>query len=98
MPWMLKLRFDLPILEKYVTRARRFLSVTRAQVNARFVSQDNGNEHKDIVSELLKAKDSRKGHILTTPELISEAEMLLIAGQRPIITSTRLSTWKCHLC
>ena len=81
MPWMLKLRFDLPILEKYVNRARRFLSVTRAQANARFVRQYDGDEHKDIVSELLKAKDSNKGQHLTTPELISEAVMLLIAGQ-----------------
>lgn len=81
MPWMLKLRFDLPILDKYVNRARRFLSVTRAQVDERFVRQYNGNEPKDIVSELLKAKDSNTGQNLTTPELISEAVMLLIAGQ-----------------
>lgn len=78
---MLKLRFDLPFLEKYVNRARRFLSVTRAQADARFVRQYNGNEDKDIVSELQKAKDPSTGQNLTTPELISEAVMLLIAGQ-----------------
>ena len=81
MPWMLKLRFDLPILKKYADSARRFLNVTRTQAKARLVQQYNGNNRKDIVSELLKAKDSNTGRNFTTPELISEAVLLLIAGQ-----------------
>jgi len=81
MPWVLKLRFNLPFLEKYVNSARRFISVTKAQSNARIVSEHDGVEHKDIVSGLLKAKDSKTGKSFTKPELVSEAVLLLIAGE-----------------
>ena len=75
MPWMMKIGFDLPFLERYINRARQFLTVTKAQANARLVGEDDGMEHKDIVSGLLKAKD------FATLELVSESMLLLIAGQ-----------------
>ena len=81
MPWIMKIRFDLPFLDRYITRARGFFTVTKAQANARLVDEDDGNEHKDFVADLLKAKDWTTGKDLTTPELVSESILLLIAGQ-----------------
>lgn len=90
MPWMMKIRLNLPFLERYINRARRFLTVTKAQVNARLVSEHDGDEHKDIVSGLLKAKDWKTGKDFTTPELVSESTLLLIAGQYYYTLFTRL--------
>jgi len=42
---------------------------------------DYGVERKDIVSILQKAKDSKTGKQYTTPELVSEAMLLLVAGE-----------------
>ena len=81
MPWMMKIRFDVPFLDKYISRARRFLAVTKAQANARIVGDHDGNERKDIVSGLVKAKLVTTGKDFTTPELVSESILLLIAGQ-----------------
>ena len=81
MPWMMKIRIDLPFLEGYVDRARRFLTITKAQANARLVGEQDGSEHKDVVSGLLKAKKWTTGKDFTTPELVSESVLLLIAGQ-----------------
>ena len=81
MPWMMKIRFDLPILQRYVNRARRFLTITKAQANARLAVEHDGTEHRDVVSGLLKAQNSTTGKNFTTPELVSESVLLLIAGQ-----------------
>ena len=81
MPWMMKIRIDLPFLGKYINRARRFLTVTNSLVNARLVGEHDGSEDKDIVSSLLKTKDCSTGKDMTIPELVSESMLLLIAGQ-----------------
>ena len=90
MPWMMKIRFHLPFLERYINRARRFLAVTKAQANACLVGEHDGIEHKEFVSGLLKAKDWTTGKDLTTPELVSESILLLIPGQIYYTLFTRL--------
>lgn len=81
MSWILKFKFDLPFLDRYVNSARGFLTVTKAQACARIVRENDGAENRDIVSGLLKAKDSKTGRHLTATELVSEATLLLIADK-----------------
>ena len=63
---MMNIRLYLPILEKYINRARRFLTVTNALVNVRLVGEHDGIEQKDIVLGLLKTKEWSTGNDFTT--------------------------------
>jgi len=71
----------LSILEKYVNNTQRFLIIIKAQANARIVCKHDEDEHKDIISILLKVKDSITNKYFIISELIFEAVLLLIADK-----------------
>ena len=81
MPWALKLRFELPFLEGYIDHVRRFLKVSRTQIQARIIRHNDEVESKDLAAGLLNTKDPKTGKQLTTAEVISKATLLLIAGK-----------------
>ena len=77
---MMKIRFDLLFLGRYVEEARQFLIIAKGQVNSRLVDEYDGNKYIDIVPALLKAKDLMIGKDLTFSKLASESVLLLIVG------------------
>ena len=89
-PWLQKLVFEIPFLENFVSSARQFLRVTKAQSFTR-IEQDESVDQRDIMSKLLEAKNQSTGEPLAKEELISEAVILLIAGDHTICANEQIT-------
>ena len=81
MPWFLKIGVDWSFLRKYIRGARRFNEVTKEISDERLRDGEKGLKFNDIVAILRNAKEPETGQRLTTPELVSEAGLLLVAGK-----------------
>ena len=86
-PWIQELIFEVPFLDRLLSSARQFLSITKAQSSTRIEGDDTVTERKDIMSTLLEAKNPSTGEPLPEKELVSEAVILLIAGKNIIVTA-----------
>ena len=83
--WIQKIISEIPFLQDSLRSASRFLRMSKAQSLKRIEEHVASTEPKDFMSVLLRAKNPSTGQSLATEELVSEAVLLLIAGDNIIL-------------
>lgn len=82
MPAILTLKLDQIFLRSLTSRARRFESATKSQLEARLaMSRASEVKENDMFEKLLAARDSSTGAGLTMTDMHAETMVIMVAGR-----------------